>query len=199
VGTRFNLYNRTVRAAKKLYYDMQFLVNQSNLKKTWELIFEVIKRSKNKSNTISSLLINNVSINDPLEIANEFNKYFANIASAISENVHPAEMPDSFFDPAPDQPTFEFSSTPVTHAEIIESISKLQIKNTLDCNGLSTCLLSKISLSLSVPLQHVVSLSLNGGIVPAQLKVAKITPIFKSGDKLNPDAYFTVEFFFENF
>jgi Reverse transcriptase (RNA-dependent DNA polymerase) len=44
-------------------------------------------------------------------------------------------------------------------------------------------------LALSVPLKHVVSLSLNSGIVPAKLKIAKITPIFKSGDRLNTDNY----------
>jgi hypothetical protein len=35
-----NLYNRVVTAAKKMYYDQQFKINQSNLKKTCELIFE---------------------------------------------------------------------------------------------------------------------------------------------------------------
>jgi Reverse transcriptase (RNA-dependent DNA polymerase) len=135
------------------------------------------------------LLVNNVSITDPSKIANEFNNYFANVASSISDNIHPAELPDNYFDPDPDHPVFDFSTTPVTHSEISDSIKQLQIKKTLDCNGLSTNFISKISLCLSVPLKHLVTLSLHNGIVPAQLKIAKITPIFKSGDKQNLDNY----------
>jgi hypothetical protein len=43
-----NVYNRTIRAAKKMYYDKQFIVNQSNVKKSWDLIFEVIKKNRKK-------------------------------------------------------------------------------------------------------------------------------------------------------
>jgi hypothetical protein len=39
-----NVYNRTVKAAKKLFYDSQFKINQENVKKAWELMFEVIKK-----------------------------------------------------------------------------------------------------------------------------------------------------------
>jgi hypothetical protein len=34
-----NVYNQTIRAAKKMYYDNQFVANQSNVKKSWDLIF----------------------------------------------------------------------------------------------------------------------------------------------------------------
>jgi hypothetical protein len=50
-------------------------------------------------------------------------------------------------------------------------------------------LLSKHALTLSTPLKHVISLSLNTGIVPVQLKIAKVIPIFKSGDKQQLDNY----------
>jgi hypothetical protein len=43
-----NVYNRTIRAAKKMYYDNQFVANQSNVKKSWDLIFEVIKKTGKK-------------------------------------------------------------------------------------------------------------------------------------------------------
>ena len=40
-----------------------------------------------------------------------------------------------------------------------------------------------------IPLKHVISLSLSSGTVPSQLKIAKIVPIFKSGEKTNMDNY----------
>jgi hypothetical protein len=71
----------------------------------------------------------------------------------------------------------------VSCSEISDSISQLQIKKTIDVNGMSTHILSKFSLCLSVPLKHVLSLSFVNGIVPNQLKIAKVIPVFKSGDR----------------
>jgi hypothetical protein len=48
---------------------------------------------------------------------------------------------------------------------------------------MSTHILSKYSLSLSVPLKHVIALSFSSGTVPSQLKIAKVIPVFKSGDR----------------
>jgi hypothetical protein len=178
-----NVYNRTVRAAKKMYYEKQFLLNQSNIKKSWDLIFEVIKKNRCKSKDLSTILINNLPVSDPTTIANEFNQYFVGVASEIAEQIHPADLPENYFDPDPDQPIFDFSSSPVSCSEISDTINQLQVKKTLDVNGMSTHLLSKFALCLSTPLKHVITLSFNNGIVPSQLKVAKVIPIFKSGDK----------------
>jgi len=41
----------------------------------------------------------------------------------------------------------------------------------------------------SLPLLHLISKSLETGVIPNQLKIAKVVPIFKSGDKLSPDNY----------
>jgi hypothetical protein len=48
---------------------------------------------------------------------------------------------------------------------------------------------SKFALTLSQPLQHIFSLSLSTGIVPTQLKIAKVIPVFKSGDRTAMDNY----------
>jgi Reverse transcriptase (RNA-dependent DNA polymerase)/Endonuclease/Exonuclease/phosphatase family len=185
-----NLYNRVIRAAKKQYFDHQFVKNQSNLKKTWELIFDSIKKTKKcKSQNFMSIIIDNISYSDPYVIATKFNEFFTNIAATISSTIHPAELPPNFFDPDPNCPFFDFDATPVSQSEISEAISQLQVKKTLDCNGLSTLILSKNSLCLSKPLQHVFSLSLSNGIVPSQLKIAKVIPIFKAGDNQSVDNY----------
>jgi hypothetical protein len=130
-----------------------------------------------------TILINNLPVNDPITIANEFNNYFVGIASEIAEKIHPADLPDNYFDPDPDHPVFDFTSSPVSCSEISDSINQLKIKKRLDVNGMSTHILSKFSLCLSVPLQHIILLSFVNGIVPSQLKIAKVIPVFKSGDR----------------
>ena len=55
--------------------------------------------------------------------------------------------------------------------------------------GLSVSFISKFALTLSKPLKHIFSLSFNQGIVPQQLKVAKVIPIFKNGSQTSMDNY----------
>ena len=44
-----NIYNETIRAAKKLYYEKQFSKFQSNLKKSWQLLYSAIDKKVKSS------------------------------------------------------------------------------------------------------------------------------------------------------
>jgi hypothetical protein len=55
--------------------------------------------------------------------------------------------------------------------------------------GLSLHFLKQFIHILANPLAHVFSLSLQNGYVPAQLKIAQVIPIFKSGDPQLIDNY----------
>ena len=55
--------------------------------------------------------------------------------------------------------------------------------------GLSSCLLKQVSNVILTPIKHVFTQSLLTGIVPSKLKIAKVIPIYKSGDCLNPSNY----------
>ena len=65
----------------------------------------------------------------------------------------------------------------------------LKPKKTLDISGVSTWLLQKIIINIALPLCHIFKFSFAAGIVPHQLKVAKIIPVYKSGRKDLMDNY----------
>jgi Reverse transcriptase (RNA-dependent DNA polymerase) len=178
-----------IKAAKKLYYDKQFVIHQSNLKKTWSLIFEAIKKSSPKLDSINEILVDNSVINDPLLMANCFNDFFTSIASTIAEEILPTDRPPDLINPDPDSPLFSFQSDPVMSDEIISCFNELQKKKTPDVNSLSVHFIANYSLTIFGPLKHIFNLSFTSGIVPSQLKVAKVIPIFKSGDKRIMDNY----------
>ena len=47
----------------------------------------------------------------------------------------------------------------------------------------------KIIFTIARPLHHIFLLSFDKGIVPSQLKIAKVIPIFKNSDRCNMDNY----------
>ena len=62
-------------------------------------------------------------------------------------------------------------------------IKKLNCKTSFGYDGLSTKLLKQLEPILSGPISLIVNQSLKTGIFPDKLKLAKITPIFKKGNK----------------
>jgi hypothetical protein len=184
-----NIYNSLIKLAKKLYYEKLFAKYQNNLKKSWQLIHEVIKKSSSKSDSVQHILVNNISITDPLLIANHFNEFFSNIALDIVKEIVPTDRPPDRVNINENTPIFSFTRDPLTPGEVSNCINSLQKKKTPDVNDISVDFISNFSLSLSRPLSHVFSLSLSTGVIPSQLKIAKVIPVFKSGNIAMMDNY----------
>ena len=88
-----------------------------------------------------------------------------------------------------DIPLISLSDSPVTATEIIEATNLLQGKKTLGLFGIPVWLTQKIITNISAPLKHIFATSFSLGIVPSQFKIAKVVPVFKSGNKESMDNY----------
>ena len=62
-------------------------------------------------------------------------------------------------------------------------------KKSKDMDGISLDLLKSIDTSVCKPLAHIFNLSLKTGVFPDKLKVSRVVPIFKAGDKKLCDNY----------
>ena len=77
---------------------------------------------------------------------------------------------------------FKFSDTALTKMEILKATKLLQDKKTPDHTGVSTNFIKKILPVIINPLHTIFDFSLKTGMVPSQLKIAKVIPIFKTED-----------------
>ena len=71
---------------------------------------------------------------------------------------------------------------PTNTDEIIKITKNLKSSNSSGIDDISTKLLKMIINEIAPVLSHIFNRSLLSGIVPLQLKIAKVNPIFKSGD-----------------
>jgi len=182
-----NVFNTTLRAAKKLFFEKKLSENQNNLKKTWDVLRSAINSGGQKKDPISELFSNGINHTDPVSIASILNHFFTTAPQKIVDELPVSPGPPVVYYNNPT--SFTFSSSPVTQAEIIEATSQLMPKKSEDFNGLSMFFIKKFIHVLSSPLLHLISKSLDTGVIPSQLKIAKVVPIFKSGDPLSPDNY----------
>jgi len=71
----------------------------------------------------------------------------------------------------------------LTPADVIDVASKIKSKRRLDHNNISSNLMKASIQNTAVPLTHIKNLSLATEVVPQNMKIAKVIPIFKSGDR----------------
>ncbi len=71
-----NLYNRVIKASKKLYIEENFKKYQKNPKKTWDLLKETTFGKSSKNSGISEIVNNNILLTEPKDISNSFNDFF---------------------------------------------------------------------------------------------------------------------------
>ena len=71
---------------------------------------------------------------------------------------------------------------PTTPREIESITASFKNKKSFSFDGISTNLIKASISEIAVPLSEVINLSLQTGIVPEKMKIAKIIPLYKSGD-----------------
>ena len=72
---------------------------------------------------------------------------------------------------------------PVSYKELNQLIACLNTSKSAGPDNIGPTLVKTVSAYICEPLLHIFNLSISNGIVPDQLKVAKVIPIYKKGDK----------------
>ena len=121
-------------------------------------------------------------------MAEEFNKKISSVGQKISESIPKiSTKPYSYLTEKNNIPTLTFDDIgPVLICDILKSMDP---KKSKDMDGISLDLLKSIDSSIAKPLAHIFNLSLKSGIFPNKLKVSRVVPMFKAGDKYLCDNY----------
>ena len=173
-----NIYTKTLRASRKLYFDSNFQKARKNPKKTWDLIREAIGSDPAKPK-IDKLSVSDRSVDDLKQIPNEFNKFFTTAGKNISDSISNTLTEPENFLKADNAPLLEFSLT--SPGEIVDIIRAFQSKTSTDIDGMSMKLLKSVAIEISFPLAHIFNLSLKNGTFPSELKLSRVIPIHKGG------------------
>jgi hypothetical protein len=182
------MYNRVVKESKKLYFDNEFEKHKSNLKVTWDLLRKAMRKNRILKSSIQSININESTIFEQKAIADHFNVYFTTIVDTIADEIHPTVRPPEY--PIDHNlPIFNISNNPATNFEVPTTFHQLNSKKSEDHTGISMYFIKNLILQLVSPLTHIFNLSFVNGVLPHQLKISKVVPIFKSGDPMLVDNY----------
>ena len=180
-----NRVNRDLIKSKKNYYTKYLEDNNNNSKKIWEGIKSIINIKNPKGTSINQLKVNEKVIDNPEEIAEIVNNFFANIGSNTENNIphNPVIKPENYLINRIQQ---NFIIADITNDEVLEIITKLDNKSS-GPQSIPINLLKIIADLIINPLCIIISNSFTSGIFPDALKLSKVIPIHKgnSSEEVN--------------
>lgn len=152
----------------------------------WKCFNEIIHNKPNTQNEIKSIKSADDSItHDSSVIANTINNYFCNIGRVLFEKIPPTEPTLTTL--IPNNPR-TMALYPVTPEEVCTIILNTKpnsnLNNFLPVNHIKQCLDI-----LTNPITDLVNDCFATRCFPDILKIARVVPIFKSGDSLSPENY----------
>ena len=183
----FRVQRNLVTKLKK-YNIRQNVINDLKVKSSFNDLKGIWKTIKLASNMAPSGNPQGHGKSSNLE-AHTLNKHFTNVGYSIQSQIKVHENIGfaDFLPPAPEAADFsEF--IPVSETDVENYIRSLA-SNKAIYDQVPLKIFKAISTSLLKPLTHIVNLSLSSGIVPSCCKVAKVTPILKSGNIDDPSNY----------
>ena len=132
--------------------------------------------------------VNSQTISNEQEIASMFNNYFTDIGKNFADKIDTSNKhPFDNYLHSPSISKFQFKQT--NPNEIISVINNLPMKTSSGHDKISCIILKEIKDIIAQPLSLVVNQAFNTGVFPSKLKLAKVIPLYKKGDKTSIENY----------
>ena len=184
-----NEVNIALRKANPKYFKNLLSENTNSLKKFWKTLKSIFP-IKNKSNSSKSFLIENEFKSMPSKIATGFANFYTNIASIIKSSLFP--LNNIIWRKSPNcnnftYKTFKFRYVSATY--ISKQLKRLERNKSCGIDSLPPNLLKDSGNEISYALTYLVNLSLSTATFPSEWKTAKVTLVFKSGNKTDIENY----------
>ena len=181
-----NFVNSQVRIAKQSYYNNAFQENKGNVRNTWRVINELTSR-KVKTSSIKEIKLNDKSIHDSPELSETFNSHFATIGPKLANNI--SQNSDSSYLNYLSKTNNTFELRPTNYSKVFKILSKLCKTKATGLDKIPTRFLKDCLDLITASLCSIFNRSITSGIFPEEWKCAKVTPLFKNGQRSDLNNY----------
>ena len=177
-----NLFNKTKRLIKESYYKQLLEQYKNDIRKTWNVMNNLIGRSRDKSGIADIFTINGKDETDHNIISNEFCNYFTDVGRNLANKIPKSNNTYHYYMPQNSNHNSIYF-TPTNTEEISDIINVLKNKKSTGHDGISSSLIKQIKTAICIPLTTIINKSLETGQVPTNMKLAKVILIYKAKDK----------------
>jgi hypothetical protein len=173
---------------KKTFYSKSIADNVKDSRKLWATLKKILP-NKSSSTAHSVKTSKDGFTSSAKDTANVFNEYFTSIGSTLGSkfDVHKQGHDSTIIEQSLSQSMFNFNT--VSSEFVFEYICSMSNACAPGMDLFSVKLLKLAAPYISNSLAYICNLSLCTGVFPADWKKAKVTPIFKAGEKSDVGNY----------
>ena len=176
---RFSIF--LLKISKRNHYNDKFENAKGNLKQTWKILNEIFNKRKTRSKMPSTFIHNNQEISNPFRIANIFCEYFTNVGPSLASKLPNSRIPyETYLSNNSVSETIFLN--PVTERELKEIACKFKTGKASGFDQIKTDDIKCNIEGIAGPLSRIINRSFATGIVPQDLKTARIIPIYKKDE-----------------
>ena len=175
-------YSRELKAiAKKNYYRDKIKLFENDIRNTRKIMREVIGKKKCDNEMLpKDLIVDKIEINNAKSIMEKFNEFFVNIGPNLANKIPQCDLTFKSYLPTINT---TLNERVLSEDEFEEAFKSLKRNKAPDHDGLDVNIITSVYELIKKPLLKIFNESINLGIFPKNMKIAKVTPIFKSGKK----------------
>ena len=175
-------FKKNIRSDKEKYYLDKLKEANNNSRAIWMVINEILNRNKKGNKLISKIIYKNQTLTEPSEIAEGFNQYYKNIAFDLAMKIPDSKFSAEHYLSMTPRPKKEFVLKEISEFDIIREIQSFKNKQSSGFDGMSNKMLKIIVPYITAPLKYAVNKSFKESTFPPQLKISKLTPLYKKDD-----------------
>lgn len=180
-----NQVTKLIRKSKTDISSRRLQAAGNNMKKTWKVINELMGcPSGDRSMVPARLQYNGRQLNTDEEIANGFNCFYKNMAADLQKKL---EVSPVHFDEVVTDCSICLQQC--TDNELDEIVSTLKSSSSAGPDGITSRDIKQIYPIIKVSLLAAINKCFKTGEFPSLCKISKIVPVYKKGDKHQPQNY----------
>ncbi|MCG7877652.1 MAG: reverse transcriptase family protein [Candidatus Thiodiazotropha endolucinida] len=188
-----NLTKSLIRKAKRNHFSSSVTSHKDT-----KLIWQQIKSTQNMTQNSSKILPDKLNIDGKIiteshEIASKLNDFFATVSQRLNTNSNAlpqddySKLVDYINCKVPEDIYFKIPL--ITTSQVSQFIHKLDPAKATGLDGIGPRILKLVCNIISPSITDLINKSIQTGLFPNQLKMAKVLPIFKTGAKDDPSNY----------
>ena len=177
----------SLRRAEAKFYSEKIDEKKKNVSVLWQIFGPIINPNKAKQSVkLDRLEYDNHTITNTKDIANTMNDFFVNIGPQLSKHFTNDYAFKSYLK---NRQMNSLYLHPTNTSEILEIISKLDNNKAPGDDEISGKILKCCPALFSELISHLANVVMTTGKYPNKLKMGKVVPIFKKGNRLDPTNY----------
>ena len=166
------------------YYSNELELHKNDLSKSWKILRLIIGKDSNNSKRKFSFNMSNTIVTDSEVITNEFNNFVVSIRPTLASNITCSKDPLIYVNG-------------IANSIVVPNVICMDIR-TVICflknsspgfDGILSFVTNQCIDNFIEPLTYIINMTFMEGVFPSELKLAKVVPIFKSGDSTKMSKY----------